>query len=178
MKILDFPIIRQSTIYTCSCASLAGILCYYGFNKRERQLANLMYVNQDSQEIHPRRIIRAARKFGLKARYAKLTIDDLIGYINKNIPVVVNFQSWSDAKIPDYTTDNNGHYATVIGYCEKKRWLIFSDPASFYRTYLSWDEFELRWHDGNVGDSDYDHRGIIIWGKGTMYNSNKIIHAT
>jgi len=175
IKILDFPVIRQSTRYSCSCASLQACLCYYGIDQREKQLIDQMHINKETLEIHPIKIVKMAKKYGLKARYKKLSIDSLIYYINNNIPVIINFQAWSRAATPDYTTDNNGHYAVVIGYDRNKRIIVFSDPSSYNKCYMPYDELNLRWHDGLKEDYDYDHRGIVIWGLKPQFNSKKIV---
>jgi len=174
-KILDLPVIRQSTTYTCNCTCLQAILCYYGIDQRENQLAKLMNVTfKNSDEVHPKKIMRAAAKFGLKTEYRKMSIADLRNYIDKGIPIIVNFQAWSPAANPKYGygQDKNGHYAVVIGYNTKN--LIFSDPASFYKTCLPYGEFATRWHDGDTTDSDYSNMGIIIYGKTPMYNRRLI----
>lgn len=181
MFILDFPVIRQSTLDTCSCASVQSCLCFFGFNHREGQIRSLMHVEKNTQEVHPRKIVRALKHFGLKAIYKKMSIEDVIKSIENERPVIINLQAWFKSKNPDYSLDNDGHYAVAIGFCRKKRRIIFSDPASFHKTYLSWEELEKRWHDGNKQDSngklvwDYDHMGIVVWGKKPSYNSAKII---
>ena len=174
-KILDFPTIRQSTLDTCSCACVQACLCYYGFNHREGQIRSLMRVEKNTQEVHPRKIVKAIKKFGLGAIYRKSTLEDIMVYIDKGIPVILNLQAWYNSKTPDFSLDNDGHYAVAIGYDKKRRRIIFSDPASFYKTYLSFDELEKRWHDGESQSWDYDHMGIIVWGKKPSFRSGKII---
>lgn len=176
MKILDFPVIRQSTLDTCSCACVQACLCYYGFNHREGQIRNLMRVKRNPAEVHPRKIVKVIKHFNLKARYKRFTIDEVIQSINLGVPVVLNIQAWSDSKDPSYyEQDNSGHYATAIGYDEKKKRIIFSDPCSFLKVYLSYEELEKRWHDGNKTDLDYDHMGVAVWGKKPSYKSDRII---
>lgn len=175
IKILNFPIIRQSTRYSCICAAFQSCLCYYGIDRREKQIINEMHINDSTPEIHPRKIIKIAKKYKLKASYKKLTINNILQYIKNNIPVIVNFQAWSSSKNPNYAVDNNGHYAVVIGFNDKKQILIFSDPSSYNKCYLSYKEFDFRWHDGDKADYDYDHMGIIIYGKSPVFNNDKII---
>jgi ABC-type bacteriocin/lantibiotic exporter with double-glycine peptidase domain len=181
-KILDFPVIRQSTLDTCSCASVQACLCYYGFDHREGQIRRLMRVERNTQEVHPRKIVKILNRFGLKAGYRKLTLNDLITYIDKGVPVIINLQAWYKTKDPDYSKDNDGHYAVAVGYDAAKRRIIFSDPACFYKTYLSYTELEKRWHDGDKVDSkgnevwDYDYMGIAVWGKKSIFSSDKIVH--
>jgi len=175
IKILDFPTIRQSTNYSCICAALQACLCYYGIDRREKQLMNEMNVNKNTIEMHPRKIIKIVQKYQLKAIYKKLTIDDLINYIKKDIPIIVNFQAWGTSKKPDYIKDNNGHYAVVIGFDNVKKILIFSDPSSYNKCYIPYDEFEHRWHDGSITDYDYEHMGVVIWGRPPKFNNKKLI---
>jgi len=170
MRILDFPIVRQSTVYTCSCASVQACLCYYGLDYREGQIRRLMRIDRNTQEIHPRKIVKALKDLGLKASYKKLTLNNLIKYIERGIPVIINLQAWGS----DYNKDNSGHYAVAIGYDSNR--VIFSDPSSFYRDYLSYTELEGRWHDGDVGDIDYSHMGIVVWGRRPVYMRDKIVH--
>lgn len=175
MKILDFPIIRQSTLDTCSCACVQACLCYYGINRREGQIRSMMKVEKNAQEVHPRKIVSALKKFGLKAAYSKIKLEDLISYVDYGNPTIVNLQAWYKSKHPDYSKDNDGHYAVAIGYDVNKKRIIFSDPASFHKTYLEYEELEARWHDGNKDDWDYDHMGVVVYGRKPKYDSNKII---
>jgi len=173
MKIIDYPIVRQSTTYTCGVACVQAALCYYGINKREGQLLKMTEADRDG--VSPDKIVKAIKQFGLKATYKKLTIEDLILFVDKDIPVIVNFQAWSNSDTPDYlTTNKDGHYATVIGYNERRKILIFSDSSSYYKTFLTYSEFESRWHDGNKSDWDYDHMGIVVKGRRHVYRSDKI----
>lgn len=174
MNILDFPIVRQSTMDTCSCACVQSCLGYYGFNLREGQIRNLMHVQRNDQEIHPRKIVKAFKHFGLKSVYRKLTLNELMEYVDAETPVIINLQAWYRSKHPDFSQDNNGHYAVAIGYDRVKSRIIFSDPASFFKTYLSFEELEKRWHDGDKTDWDYDHMGVVVFGK-KSYSSEKII---
>jgi hypothetical protein len=43
------------------------------------------------------------------------------------------------------------------------------------KVYLSYEELEKRWHDGNKTDLDYDHMGVAVWGKKPSYKSDRII---
>ena len=132
MKTLDFPIIRQSTVDTCSCACVQSCLCYYGIYKREDQLRRLMRIEKHPLEVHPRKIVNALKSFGLTATYSKLEISDVIISIDEDEPVIINLQAWFRSKKPDYNTDNNGHYVVAMGYDERR--IIFSDPSCFYKT--------------------------------------------
>lgn len=176
MYCLDFPVIRQSTLDTCSCVSLQACLCYYGIDQREGQLAKLMKIVPGVNEIRPETICKVARKFKLRATYKKMTIEDIKKYVGQKKPVICNFQGWLRTKGKKaWLRDNDGHYAVVIGYCDIKKWLIFADPSCFNRTYLPYKEFQLRWHDGDKTDWDYSNMGIVIDGKKPKYNSARLV---
>lgn len=173
--ILDFPTVRQSTLDTCSCASIQACLAYYGIDRREITLRNMMNINRYVQEVRPQKMVKVLKKHGVNGKYRKLSISDLKRYIKRGIPVIVNFQAWSTATDPDYSSDDNGHYATVIGFDDAKKCLIFSDSASFNKTWISYDEFEQRWHDGYPDRWDYKHMGIVVKGRRASYNSRRIV---
>ena len=175
--ILDFPSVRQSCNYTCSCSVTLACLYFYGVNLREGQVKRLMGIDKNTQEIHPIKIVRVLRHFELQAKIKRLTLNDLIRYIKMGRPVICNLQAWSAAKVPNYNTDKNGHYAIAIGMDFNRKRIIFSDPSHFLKTFLSFSELEARWHDGDPNKkNDYTHMSIVVGGKRKSYRSDKIIH--
>ena len=178
MELLDFPIVRQSTPDTCSCACVQACLCYYGLDYRDDEIRKFMDIGNGVKEVHPSKIVEALQHFGkLKAKYKKLTLDNIKVCINRHQPVILNLQAWYKSAKPNLSLDNDGHYAVAVGYdsIDQSSCIIFSDPASFYKTYLSGDELERRWHDGDKADWDYDHMGIIVYGRKPVYKSGVII---
>lgn len=174
---LDFPIVRQSMSFSCSCASMAACLAYYGKDVREGELIREMGLTVRTKEVKPEKMVKVLERHGLRAVYRKLTAEDLEGYVKRGVPVIVNLQAWSDAGEPRYKdTDTNGHYAVVIGYDDSGNGsFVFSDPCSYLRVRLGRLEFEDRWHDGDSKDWDYKRIGIVVGdGKG-KYDSEEIV---
>ena len=77
--------------------------------------------------------------------------DDLRAAIDKEHPVMLTLQAYrdGDVAIPYSERWEDGHYVVAIGYDDKR--IIFEDPASFHRTFLSDGELVERWHDYDGG---------------------------
>jgi predicted double-glycine peptidase len=76
-------------------------------------------------------ILRVAREFGLKAdHHFNMTFDDLTGYLNRNVPVIVLIQAWIDDD-EGYINWNDiwedGHYVVAIGY--DNMYIYIEDPS-------------------------------------------------
>jgi hypothetical protein len=57
-----------------------------------------------------------------------------------------------------------GHYVIVIGY--DNNIVVFEDPASFRKTWLTEGEFSVRWHDMDpVTDERIDRFAMVLHGK-------------
>ena len=66
------------------------------------------------------------------------------------------------------------NYVVCIGYSSDR--IIFEDPSSYTRTYLSFNELEERWHDRDDNNKkDPESVSIVIKGK-PKFKSNKIVH--
>jgi len=66
------------------------------------------------------------------------------------------------------------HNCVAVGYNDNC--IFFEDPSSVTRTYLSFDEFEKRWHD--VDDNNKtknNHVALVVKGE-KKYNSKLIVH--
>ena len=86
--------------------------------------------------------------------------------------MIILLQAWNQTeKRPDYTNTNDyGHYVVAVGY-DKKR-IYFEDPAVFSTVYLTYKEFEKRWHADDV-ETLYNF-AIAVYGK-KKFNFNKPI---
>ena len=100
-----------------------------------------------------------------------MTDKDLIKYINKDIPVIVLLQAWRLKEDEEWIKSyNNGHYVVAIGYTKDK--IIFEDPYSFTRNYLTFSELKQRWHAVNDNSKpDPVSVGVIIYGYPTFDES-------
>ena len=90
-------------------------------------------------------------------------------------PVIVLLQAWTDRymTIEDWRSDyEDGHYAIVIGFA--KRVLLFEDPASFRRTWLTEREFLARWHDRDTRTNEtLEHFGMVLLGRDPVAKTPK-----
>ncbi len=173
---MKFPAFRQTYKYDCGAQALQCVFAYYGIDVREEKIMKMVGTNK-SYGTHPEGIKKAAKEFGLKYKEGKMNIKMLKKYIDRKIPVIIAIQAWSRDEDPDWENDwKDGHYVIPIGYTKKR--IYFEDPLSIFRTYLSNEELEKRWHD--VGEEKIK---LINWGIAffkyevkSPYNPNKAIH--
>jgi len=159
-KFFYVPQIKQNTDYTCSAASVASIMAYYGFDVVESEIAKEMNSTKKDGAA-PQDIIDYFNKNKLKAQKQTLTPETLRNYLDKDIPVIIELQAWGDKN--DYSKDfTNGHYVVAIGY--DNNGFFFMDPSQFGYGYLDTDDLQSRWHDENKGKID-KNLGIPVIGK-------------
>lgn len=176
VKILNYPEIRQSTGGRCGISCVQTILQYYGENYREDQLMSSLrhkdadlYDDKESASVNNIISLFEEKEFKIDAK--KMNINELISYINREIPVIILIQAWGDKD--DYANEwQCGHYVVAIGYTRNK--ILFEDPSTFQVTYLTYEDLMTRWHDED-DDKKYINFGIAIYGKRRIFNKNKWI---
>lgn len=173
MKILDYPTIRQTYKWDCGANVVQSVLEYYGIDRREEAVIDL--VASDKQGTSIKNILRAFKKFKMKVKSEKMTVEDIRMYIDRKIPVIIVLQAWTDEPTADWKNDwSDGHYAVAIGYDKKK--IYFEDPSCFNRTYLTYEELEDRWHDIGSDGQKYINWGVAVFGKNPVFKSDKVLH--
>ena len=178
---LDFPDLRQTYNFDCGVTALQQVLIYYGIEKREDELINLLGSKRTNIIEHGTKlsqIIKVAQYFGLDAEILKnTTINKIKSLIDNDIPPILLLQAWRNysANNLDWNKDyKDGHYVVAVGYNDNS--MFFEDPSSVDRTYLTFDELETRWHD--VDDNNITknkHVAVVIKGK-KNFNSKEILH--
>ncbi len=145
MKILNVKPFQETLRKEyCGPASLKIVLDYYGIKKSEKELARLCKVNKDLG-TSAEKILSAARKMGLKTAVKNnSTFSDIERWINKNVPVIVNWftrgrRNYSDSDIAD------GHYSVVVGLDSK--FIYLQDPEIGKIRKLTRDDFQKVWFD-------------------------------
>jgi predicted double-glycine peptidase len=179
--ILDFVDLRQIFNFDCGVTALQQVLIYYGIEKREDELIKMLDTKKTSIEEHGTKMtkmVEVAKYFGLDAEILKnLTINKIKKFIDEKIPVIILMQAWRDYSADNLNWEkdyNDGHYVIAIGYNDTC--LFFEDPASIVRTYLTFEEFEKRWHDMDDNNkTKINHAAVVIRGE-VKFKSNKIIH--
>jgi predicted double-glycine peptidase len=173
MKVLEIPKLRQTYDFDCGPSALQAVLAFYGIKIREDCLIKSARTTEKGTLVPG--LLRTIKKYGLKAKSKTMDIEEVKSYIDKNIPVIVVMQAWTEHKNMDWWADwKDGHYTVVIGYDSKK--IIFEDPASFEKTYLTYEEFDKRWHDADPKGKTYIRHGIAVFGKKPEFDGEKIVH--
>lgn len=172
MKILKFPELRQTYSWDCGVCAIQSVLDYYGLDVRESTIMKLAGTTKGGTPVSG--IKKVAKEYGLDFKAGEMTIEDIKSYLDKKIPVILLVQAWSDKKVNWEKDWADGHYVDAIGYNKSR--IFFEDPSTVLRTYLTYDEFEKRWHDGSLRGKKYIHWGMAVFGKKASYNPNKTVH--
>lgn len=155
--VLDVPNIRQSTPHDCAIAITQMLLFYYGIDKREDELRELIPVNDDGTDID--NICTALDMFGVpNVRDDSITIHKIQQELQESHPVVLLVRA--DA--------GQNHFVIVVGY--DNRGFILNDPSDFERKYVAGDELSSM---GLGGHTDMGMLGIICRGQ-PVFNSRRL----
>jgi len=171
IKLLDLPNVRQGEKWSCGAIALQTVLVYYGIDEREGDLIDELKTDEDG--TNPDNIVKYCHKIGLKTDVMdNMEVEDLISYIDDEIPVIIEIQAWKDDKKIKYEDDwKSGHFTVVVGYTKKE--IILSDPSSFTLTYITFKDLMKRWHDVD-GKEKHIQSGIAIYGKKPVFDKDKI----
>ena len=181
-KLIKLPLYRQSHNFTCGVACVSSVLRYagYDFDTREDRLlweleatpengTNYLkiaeYLESVRTEDFPNTQVIATEVMCVDYASNEADFghtDSLLSQLREALdddsPVICAIQAWNDDGDYQAKTEDDGHYVVLIGYqkdTEKDTYIYyFMDPstAGSY-TYLSEEEFILRWHDNLEGKS-------------------------
>jgi predicted double-glycine peptidase len=162
MKILEFPELRQIYNYDCGACAATSVLAYYGFDVREEAVWGLADITKDGTD--PSGILRVFEHFKLATiAYCGMDPNRIRQAIDRGYPVILDIQAWRDNDSIEWATDwNDGHFVCAIGYDSAR--LIFEDPASYKRTWLTDGELLTRWRDKDVNGNEFVQWGCIVLG--------------
>jgi len=163
-SMIRLPDVRQATDYTCGASALQSVLAYFGRGGDQGEGALATELRTDAQNgTEPQEILRVAREHGLTATmHEGMSLADLESHVSRGVPVIVDYQAWSEAEHPSYANDwDDGHYSVVVGIDQHHVYL--EDPSILgSRGRIPRAEFEARWHDiGNDGRR-YHRMGIAL----------------
>jgi len=172
--IIDVPLARQATPYTCGVACVQSVLGYCGYSVRQDALADEMGTTY-ADGTAPQAIADAlnARDLGSHIQ-ENMTLDELKASIDKGQPVICAVQAWDDQSGIDYTDVwSDGHYVVAIGYDSGR--VYFMDPSTLGNyAYIDDDEFLSRWHDERDGQQ-LIHLGIVPTSCTQAYDSDAYV---
>jgi predicted double-glycine peptidase len=162
---LELPERRQGTEYSCGPAEVGSVFGYYGVDVRESELKEALDTNPETGTQEDA-IVNLAKKLGFESFMKRMTVKEVIDYINKEIPVILLIQAWADKPVDYKTTREFPHFITAIGYSNNG--MYFKDPSLLVNGFLRFDELEDRWR-----GSKNDHLGIVIYGGHPDYSESK-----
>ncbi len=156
----------QAFDFDCGVKALQLVMAYYGVEVREDVLIDELKSDNNGTSIE--NMIGVAKKYGFEVIAQRgVSLETVKQYIEKGIPVIVLLQAWAERymTLEDWKTDyDDGHYAIVIGY--KDNIVVFEDPSSFRRTWLTEEEYLARWHDVDPKTGEkYEQFAIVLLGK-------------
>jgi len=171
---LVYPFKRQIYSYDCGASCMETVLTYFGYDEREDHIMKIAGTDKKGTSIEG--LLKVAKKFGLKYKARdNMTIDDLKKCINRRRPCITSIQAGGNKAKKNWEDGwQNGHFVVPIAYDYKN--LYFEDPASDYRTFLSFEEMERRWHDQDAGGRKLIHFGITFYGRPERFDDDEMIH--
>jgi len=166
MVVIDLPGGIQTFDFDCGVKALQLVMAYYGVNVREDRLIRALGADSDGTPV--RNMIAVAEKRGFQVvAKSGFSLEVVKQYVDQNHPVIVLVQAWAERymTLEDWKDDDDdGHYVVIIGYHDNI--IIFEDPSSFRRTWMTEEEFIARWHDVDPRTKErLDHFGMVLLGK-------------
>ena len=179
-KLIRLPLCRQSHNFTCGVSCVSSVLRYagYDFDTREDRLflelgstpengTNYMkiveYLESVRLDSSPDKPVFSTKVISLDYDNSNQEANDNDGLLREirtalddNHPIICAIQAWKDDADYSSRSEEDGHYVVLIGYSKGNDGYLyyFMDPStSGSYTYLTEDEFILRWHDSLEGKS-------------------------
>jgi predicted double-glycine peptidase len=163
---IDLPTGRQTFDFDCGAKALQLVMAYYGTDVREDEL--IKELGTDRYGAPLKNMISVAENYGFKVTAQNgAALETVKEYVDRGDPVIVLVQAWADRymTLEDWRRENdNGHYVIFIGH--EAKIVIFEDPSSFHRTWMTEEEFLARWHDIDPRTKEsYEHFAMALLGK-------------
>lgn len=135
----------QETLHKgmCGPASLKIVLDYFGVDKSESELAELM--GKTDWGVDEKSIVTAAQSLGFKTAVKNESdFGDIQGWLDKKVPVIVDWFTRGRADYPD-SAIADGHYSVVAGLDDEHIYL--QDPELGGLRTLKKEDFKKVWFD-------------------------------
>jgi hypothetical protein len=145
-------------------------LVYCGIEVREDEVMQIARTRKSSG-TSPAGIVRALHYFGVGTAAGPTTVNAIRAAIDRRHPTILALQAYrSDTSKPYAECWNDGHYVAAIGYDASAAGggsILFEDPSSYKRTWLSAEELKERWHDVGPHGERLRQWGCIVQGRPT-----------
>jgi predicted double-glycine peptidase len=163
---INLRIGRQTFDFDCGAKALQLVMEYYGVEMREDELMKELKTSKEGTNYI--NMIAVAERNGFEVFASdSVSLEQLKRFIDEGYPVIVIVQAWADRymTLEDWNSTNDyGHYAVVIGH--QDHIIIFEDPSSTHRTWMSEEEFLARWHDIDLNThKTVEHFAMVLMGK-------------
>jgi predicted double-glycine peptidase len=174
---IELPIGRQTFGFDCGAEALQILMAYYGIDISEGDL--MKELKCDAEGCPVQNMISVAEAKGFQVLWKDgLSLGEVGRFVDEKHPVIVLVQAWAERymTVEDWKTDDDdGHYVIVIGHVDGI--IVFEDPSSFHRTWLTEDEFIGRWHDVDPRTHRrLEHFGMVLLGKQPMPPQKTLEH--
>lgn len=164
--LINLPAGRQTYDFDCGPKALQLVLAYYGMDIREDRLIKDLGTDNDGTPVENMVMLAQKHRFNVFAE-CNVAIETLKTFLRNGNPVITLVQAWAEKSMTlgDWENDyDDGHYVVVIGYHNDI--IIFQDPSSFKRTWMTEGEFLARWHDQCPRTQrKYDRFALALFGK-------------
>jgi ABC-type bacteriocin/lantibiotic exporter with double-glycine peptidase domain len=141
---------QQSTLYTCGPTCLKVVLSHYGKDYKEKYLEDLIGA-KPNRGCEVDEITEAAKKLGFNAFDRSLTLDECKKYLDKDIPIIADVQS--------FNYQGREHYVVIYKY-ENDNWHIMDPNTKGNQRILNTKELEERWWGRRMSNNEI----IKKWG--------------
>lgn len=172
---IPLPDLQQPENYSCGLA-LMSIAKYFGLGPDNFSEPKEEMGTTEKDGTYYGDILKYALDLGLDAEVkTEMTRDDLKKLLDEKIPVLISMQAFAldPEEYDDPDLEENGHYIVAIGY-DDEDYFYFMDPSIIcQRGYLSWADFDKRWHENERGEERSHHLGIIC-----RPNGHEPVHQT
>jgi predicted double-glycine peptidase len=163
---LELPTGRQTFDFDCGAKALQLVMAYYGIDIPEGELMKELKIDADG--VSAQNMISVAEAKGFQVIWkCGFSLEEVKQLVDGKHPVIVLVQAWAERymTLEDWKADNDdGHYVIVIAHHGGV--IVFEDPSSFHRTWMTEEEFMARWHDVDPRKQQkLEHFGMVLLGK-------------
>ena len=157
---------RQTFDFDCGAKALQIVMAYYGIDIPEGELMKELRIDADGVSVQNMISVAEAKGFKVVAQ-CRFSLDEVRRVVDGKHPVIVLVQAWAERymTLDAWKSDNDdGHYVIVIAHSGDI--IVFEDPSSFHRTWMTEEEFMARWHDVDPKTQQkLEHFGMVLLGK-------------
>jgi predicted double-glycine peptidase len=167
--VIELPTGRQTFDFDCGAKALQLVIAYYGIDIPEGELMKELKIDANGVSVQNMISVAEAKGFKVVAQ-SGFSLDEVKRLVDGGHPVIVLVQAWAARymTLEDWKADDDdGHYVIVIAHSGDI--IVFEDPSSFHRTWMTEEEFIARWHDVDPRTHQkLEHFGMVLLGKEPM----------